>query len=107
MDVKRIRNAAVIVGSFYLLTACSNSEKNIFVDQCIAKENSKDVCECTYDMAKDSLEDDQFEFFAAAFLEDTSRQAKARSSLGFLGLASAAAKIAWLTPNLDAACTDQ
>ena len=107
LSIRTIRSAALFLGILFLLPACSNSEKDTFIAQCIAKQKSKDVCECTYDLAKESLDDNQYELFAASFLEDRSRQAKAQASLGMLESASAIAKLAWLAANLDDACINQ
>lgn len=105
MKARLLAVSCILSCSQFMLTACSSNQESQFVSQCMPKVNNKQSCQCTYDLAKKSLDnDDQFDLFTATIFEDNSKRAEIQATMGFMDLAKAGTKIAWLLANLDAAC---
>ncbi|MCB1668314.1 MAG: hypothetical protein R3E73_15655 [Porticoccaceae bacterium] len=81
-----------------LLSGCSGKKAEFIAQFKEAYPNEKeDIAVCVYDIASDSLEDDQYDLFVAMFFRDQKKQKEITNSLGLLKSATSVAKVGVVT----------
>ena len=88
-----------------LLSACS-ARKDEFISQfkMAYPDAEEDTAACVYNIASDSLEDEQYDLFITMILPGQKNKSKIEDSLGLMGSVKAMAKIAVVTGRLAKNC---
>jgi hypothetical protein len=105
MNVPASRRPLILVMliTTVVIAGCKENQST-FVGNCTKNGYTSGMCACAYDVAKDALDDKQFDLYSASVAGDRQRMAKASAAFGLIDGATAASRIVWVEANVERAC---